>query len=414
MGQSVAHIASALDAAIEERRLHAFAFLEELVRAASVRGDEAAAQQLVAAELGRLGFVTRTIDVPADIGAWPGAGVPALPYDDRPVVVGERRGEGRSLLLNGHVDVVPPGPVAGWTAAPFEPVVRDGWLHGRGAGDMKAGFAMSVLALDALFATGGAELRGPLTFVSVIEEECTGNGTLAALAAGVVADAVLLPEPTNLELLLEGIGILWFELTVEGRPTHAQAPGGGTNAIELALPLIGALHDLESEIDGGARRYALNVGTFHSGDWQSSVPGSATVGVRLGFPRDWSVEEAQERVLASVARAAERDPWLARHPPRVDFNGFRAEGYALAADHELAATLGAAHREVTGAAPAVAVGSATTDARYYLNRCAIPALCYGPRVRNIHGLDEAVELDSIVVGARVLARFLLRWLGGEP
>jgi acetylornithine deacetylase len=135
--------------------------------------------------------------------------------------------------------------------------------------------------------------------------------------------------------------------------------------------------------------------------------------VRLGFPREWAVDEAQERVLAAVARAAERDPWLAGHPPRVHFNGFRAEGYALPADHELAVALGEAHRDVLGSAPAVAVGSATTDARYYVNRCGIPALCYGPRVRSIHGIDEAVELDSIVVGARVLARFLLRWLGGD-
>ena len=139
----------------------------------------------------------------------------------------------------------------------------------------------------------------------MIEEECTGNGTLAAVAAGVVADAVLLPEPTNLELLIEGIGILWFELTVEGRPTHAQAPGAGTNAIELALPLIAALHDLEAEINVGGGRYALNIGTFHSDDWTVLPELGLTLGwratdnvrVTLGYSLLW---------LDRVARAGDQ------------------------------------------------------------------------------------------------------------
>ncbi|HEY0416049.1 MAG TPA: ArgE/DapE family deacylase [Gaiellaceae bacterium] len=413
MGQSLAHIASALDEAVDDRAGHAFAFLGDLVRAASVLGGELEAQELVAAELERLGFATRMLTVPDDIAERDGAGVPRLAYDDRPVVVGERAGSGRSLLLNGHVDVVPPGARPAWHGDPFEPVVRDGWLLGRGAGDMKGGFAMALLALEAVLEVAPSSARGPVSFVSAIEEECTGNGTLAAVRAGVVADAALLPEPTGLELLLEGIGILWFELVVSGRPTHAQDPGAGANAIELALPLISGLRELEREANAAGGRHALNVGTFRGGDWQSSVPGEATIGVRLGFPRAWSVAEAEARVRAAVARAAESDPWLARNPPRLRFNGFRAEGYALDRRHPLAEAVAAAHRDVLGTEPAVSAGTATTDARYYVNQAGIPALCYGPRARNIHGIDEAVELESIVVGARVLARFLLRYLGEE-
>jgi acetylornithine deacetylase len=402
MGQSVAHSLRALDDAVVARSERAFDFLQQLVAAPSLVGEEAGAQEVVAGELARLGFELRRVAVPAEIAERPGAGVPSLPYDGRPLVVGERAGSGRSLLINGHVDVVPPGDAERWSSPAFEPRIEEGWLYGRGAGDMKSGFAMAALAIEALLETMPDALAGPLSFVSVIEEECTGNGTLAACEAGVLADAVLLPEPSGLELLLDGIGILWFELTVEGIPAHAQRPSVGANAVELALPLLERLRILEREINDGGSGHALNVGTFHAGDWQSSVPATARLGVRLGFPREWTVEEAQARVLDAIGSAAE-----------VRFNGFRAEGYALDAEHELVHAVAAAHADVVGAPPSISSLSATTDARVYINRFGIPALSYGPRVRNMHGIDEAVELASIVTGARVLARFLLHWLGGK-
>jgi acetylornithine deacetylase len=411
MGQSVAHNWRLVDRAIDDATDRALEFLQRLVAERSVLGNEAGAQRVVAGELRRLGLDIRELAVPDDIGDRPGAGVPQLPYPGRPVVIGERGSGARSLLLNGHVDVVPPGDAALWPADPFEPRVVDGWLHGRGAGDMKAGFAMALLAVEALLEAAPEAIAGRLSFVSVIEEECTGNGTLAAAEAGVVADAVFLPEPTNLELLLEGIGILWVELTVEGRSAHAHLPQEGANAIALALPLVEALREVEAEINAGSDqpRHALNIGTFHAGDWQSSVPGKARLGVRVGFPEGWPVAEAQSRVSEAIARAAAADPWLEAHPPTLRFNGFRAEGYSLSREHALVRTLSAAHAEVLHEQPAIAAGTATTDARYYLNNFRIPALCYGPRVVNIHGIDEAVEVASIVTGARVLARFIARF-----
>jgi acetylornithine deacetylase len=414
MGHFVPHNWSAVDRAIEAGRAHAVAFLEELVSEPSVVGNEAGAQRVVAGELARLGFDVRELEVPDAIGEHPGSGVPQLPYAGRPVIVGERAGRGRSLLVNGHVDVVPPGVADLWSGDPFEPRLDDGWLYGRGAGDMKAGFAMALLAIGGLLDAAPEAIAGPLSFVSVIEEECTGNGTLAAAEAGVLADAVVLPEPTNLELMLDGIGVLWLELTVEGRSAHAHQPREGANAIAIALPLILALRDLATELNpDGDGRHALNVGTFHGGDWQSSVPGVARIGARIGFPTGWPVAEAQEHVTRTLERAAREDRWLADHPPRLRFNGFRAEGYALDRRHALVRTLEEAHTDVLGAPPAVADGTATTDARTYLNRFGVPAVCYGPRVRNIHGVDEAVEVESIVTGARVLARFLARYFGGE-
>lgn len=405
---------SALDGAIDDRAEDAFGFLERLVAAPSTVGAEMTAQQVVRDELDRLGFETLVQPIPEDIAADPVAGVPQQTYAGRGNVIGHlSAGTGPSLLLNGHIDVVP-AEVPLWSAPPFQPVRRDGWLVGRGAGDMKGGFALASLALEALQSAVPGWLRGRLSFASVIEEECTGNGTLAAARAGVLADAALLLEPTDLGLLLGGVGILWAEVTVRGLPAHAESAHRAVNPVDSAWRVIDAVRSLEKEmarqlagpfarVDGAC---AVNVGTFHAGDWPSSVPGQAVFGVRVGFPPGWTPDEALKRVADAVAVVAAADPWLAEHPPQVRAAGFRAEGYLLDEAHPLAAAVSSAHESAHGEPPRQFVLGSTTDARIYVNQYSIPALAYGPRTRNIHGTDEAVELDSIVAGARTLARFL--------
>jgi acetylornithine deacetylase len=340
--------------------------------------------------------------------------VPQQSYAGRGNVVGHlTAGTGPSLLLNGHIDVVPAeAPL--WSAPPFQPVRGDGWLTGRGAGDMKGGFALAALALGALHAAVPGWLRGRLSVASVIEEECTGNGTLAAARAGVLADAAVLLEPTDLGLLLGGVGILWTEITVRGLPAHAESAHRAVNPVAAAFRVIDGLRALEKEmalqLEGPFARVegacAVNVGTFRAGDWPSSVPGQAVLGVRVGFPPGWTPDEALKRVTDAVAAAAAADPWLAEHPPQVRATGFRAEGYLLDGTHPLAAALASAHQAAHGQPPRQFVLGSTTDARIYLNQYGVPALAYGPRTRNIHATDEAVELASIVAGARTLARFL--------
>ena len=136
------------------------------------------------------------------------------------------------------------------------------------------------------------------------------------------------------------------------------------------------------------------------------MPARARLGVRVGFPRRWTPDEAFDRVRSAVLGAAAADPWLASHPPSVRPAGFRAEGYLIDDVHPLVTALAAAHACAHGGAPRRIVLGSTTDARYYLNQFGVPAVAYGPRSRNIHGTDEAVELASIVSGARTMARFI--------
>jgi acetylornithine deacetylase len=408
-------LAARIDERIDAHAEEAFAFLERLIAAPSTVGQEQGALEVFASELAELGFAIERLSIPESVAELPGAGVPKLSYDGRYDVIARRTGDtdGTSLLLNGHIDVVPAEEPQLWTTPPFSPQRRDGWMYGRGAGDMKCGFAMGALALRALLDPAVDAPLGPLTFVAAIEEEYTGNGTLASVDAGVLADAVVLLEPTELDLLLGGVGILWLQVEVEGLAAHAESAGAAVNAIEAALPLIDSLRGFEEQLNKVADpRIAtenplhVNLGRFEGGDWASSVPSVARFEIRVGFPLGWTPDEAERQTREWLAEVAAADPWLSEHPPRISANGFRAAGYDLAADHPLAQALAAAHRDAHGSDPAAISMATTTDARTYLNQAGVPAISYGPRTARMHGIDEAVELASIVAGARTLARFL--------
>jgi acetylornithine deacetylase len=417
-----------IDEAVAAFAPDAFTVLEDLVRADSTIGHEQAAEEVLATALEQLGFAIERLPIPESIADDPIAGVPPLSYAGRYDLVGRRAGSGNAaptLLLNGHIDVVPVEDAGGWTVPPFGGVVKDGWLHGRGAGDMKCGFAMGLLAIRALDTVRPGWQSGDLTVLAVIEEEATGNGALAAGRAGVLADACVLLEPTDLELLLAGIAIVWVEITVEGRAGHAVAAGSSINPILASAAVFEGLRVLEERMnaehrDGGDpvfagidAPYGVNVGRFASGSWNSSVPEVARVGVRVGHPADWTAEETLEQVRLAVQEASRNDPWLVEHPPTFRLSGYRAERHSQDPAHPLVQQVIRAHEAAHGSTPpGVAIGS-TTDARYYLNQFGMPALAYGPTVRNIHGVDEAVELSSIVDGARTLVRFLADYFDAE-
>jgi acetylornithine deacetylase len=390
--------------------------LERLVAAPSTVGLEQEAQDVVEQELKRLGLEVERLPIPETIEDDPLAGVAQISYEGRADVVGRLgSNEGPSLLVNGHIDVVPAGKPDLWTSPPFEPRLDGDRLYGRGAGDMKGGFAMATLALDALLAVEPEAIAGSLTFLSVIEEECTGNGTLAAARAGVLADAVILPEPTGLGMLLAGVGILWLDVVLDGKSAHAESADRATNPIDLALTVVDALRRSEREMNleiepsmrGVDHPYNINIGMLEAGDWRSSVPANATLGLRIGHPTSWSTADAIARVGAAIHEID--DPWLRAHPPTLRPSGFRAKGYAMPGGDPLARRLADAHRGAHGEAVAEVAMASTTDARLYINDFDVPALCYGPVAHDIHGIDESVELSSIVAGARTLARFIADW-----
>jgi acetylornithine deacetylase len=337
------------------------------------------------------------------------SGLPLLPYEARRALVGTLEGgPGRSLLLNGHVDVVSAEPLAHWTRDPWGAEVEGDRLFGRGSGDMKGGVVAMQLAIEAARSLG--ELPGQVVFQSVIEEECGGNGALAACLAGPLADGVVIAEPTRGALELVAPGVIWARLTFEAPSGHAQSADERPNPIEAAGAAIGALRGLEAELNaspeaefwGVGAPYLLNLGALHSGDWPSTSPGIAELDVRLGFPIRMEPAQAQAR-LASAVRNAVPDA-------RIEYRGFRARGYAFAPDTPLASLLAECHEEVHGGRPPVQAGRATTDLRWFHPG---QAACYGPTSSGSHAVDEWVSISSIADVATVLALLLRRWGAGE-
>ena len=405
-------------------------FLSELTAHPSTRGHEQSAQDFMASQMAErgLGVDRWQIDV-AEIRNLPGFSPVIGEYEDAVNVVGTHRarGKGRSLILNGHIDVVPEGPLDMWDTPPYQPRVDDGWMYGRGAGDMKAGLAAMVFALDAIRATGH-QPAGDVFVQSVVEEECTGNGALACLARGYRADAALIPEPFSENLVTAQVGVIWFQVHLKGLPVHVAYAGTGANAIEAAIPLIGALHELEHRWNAADRRPAdfahmdhalnLNIGKIEGGDWTSSVPAWCVFDVRMGVFPGQDLAAARDEIEEVLRRAAQQNDFLRNSQPEVIYHGFQAEGYALSQDSSAAATqaigaLEGAHRTVTGSELKKLPITATTDARFFGLYADTPALVYGPRAEAIHGFNERVELESVRRTTQSMALFIANWCGLE-
>jgi acetylornithine deacetylase len=379
------------------------------VREQTTLGNEEPAQRLIAARLEAAGFEVERVQPDAEAAlADPAAGYPPLSYQERSSVVGVLRGTGggRSLHLSGHVDVVPVDPDAAWSHDPWGGEIADGRLWGRGSGDMKGGLAAYLVAAEVL-AGSHAELRGELVFSSVIEEECGGNGMWAALRAGYTADATLVGEPTALDVVHAGTGVVWLRLVAHGPTGHA-AFTGGDGPFDALARAVAALRRLEAAQNTPPRDevfaaisswpYGMTVGRIAGGVWTASAPARLEVQVRFGIGLDVEPADVQARMRGAIADAA----------PGVEvlFEAFRAPAYCWDTDGPLAGLLCEQHEAVTGSPTRFAGFTATTDARQ------VPGgLCYGPRAGNLHGADEWVELASLEQCARVVALTAARWLG---
>jgi acetylornithine deacetylase len=419
-------ITAAIMKAVDAGFYDQISLTEELVRFPSVRGAEHTAQDFVASEMHRRGLAVDRFQVKIeDIRRLRGFSPVHVSYDNAFNVVGCHRADhpkGRSLILNGHIDVVPAGPLDMWTTPPFEPRREGNWLYGRGAGDMKAGLAGCLAALDALSRLGYRPAADVMV-QSVVEEECTGNGALACLARGYRGDAVLIPEPMWNKLICAQVGVLWFQVRVRGVPVHVREAGSGANAIEASYGLMQALHGLEEEWN--ARRKAfppfdtvehpinLNIGKIAGGDWPSSVPAWCTFDVRVAIYPGQEIAEAKREIEQRVCAAAQQSCFLKNCLPEVVYHGFEAEGYVLEAGAQPIATLEAAHRAVFGRDLRTIATAATTDARFFGLNAGIPALVYGPTSEAIHGFDERVDLDSVRRITQAMALFIADWCGLE-
>ncbi|MFT6943459.1 MAG: acetylornithine deacetylase [Yoonia sp.] len=402
------------------------AFTQKLVQMPSLRGREQPIQDLLFRELRARGYVMDRFAMDrAAIEAHRGGSKFSDDHSDAPIVVGIHRPRaetGRSLILQSHLDVVPEGPHDMWRDPPFSARIEGDWMYGRGAGDMKAGAAANLFALDALRRIG-LQPAATVYVQSVVEEESTGNGALQTFLQGYTADAVLIPEPEEEKLVRANTGVLWFQVQLRGVPVHVRDMGQGANAIDAAYRMVSALREIEADWNAAkgahphfeeeAHPINLNVGKIEGGDWASSVPSWCTIDCRISLYPGQSAEDAARVITDHIASFAQQDGFLSNNPPRVVFNGFYAEGYVLEPGSDAEAVLAQAHDMAIGQPLQSFMTASYLDARVYALYNKIPSLCYGPISRNIHGIDECVSLASVQRITQAMALFIAQWCGVE-
>lgn len=419
-------LADKLAAIIDTRFDDQLATTVKLSAIPSTRGAEAPAQDLMADLLRARGYTVDDWSLKVDdIKDLPDYGPIEHDFSRARTVVGTLRPEaetGRSLILQGHCDVVPAGPLDMWETPPYTPTIKDGWMYGRGAGDMKSGTIAALYAVDALV-EAGVKLKGRIHFQSVIEEESTGAGALSTLQRGYRADAALLPEPTGQQMTDVCVGVIWFRLRVRGIPVHVSHATEGSNAIKAMYKLIGALEKLEedwnvrSKADPHFGKMAhpvnFNPGIIKGGDWASSVPAWCDLDCRIAVLPGWDVDACRKEITDCVMQAARGDSFMANSPPDVVWSGYLSHGYVLPGNQPSVAMMEDIHTSLTGAPLARRAGTGLNDARFYTLYYDIPAFCYGPKAEQVHGFNERVNIQSIRDTTLAIACFVAEWCGYE-
>ena len=427
---SSAQIAAAVLAACDARREETVDLLARLVAIPSTGGSpaECEVQHVVAAVLAEDGFDVDVwpldLDELTDDPDFPGMEVErGEAYGVVATLAGHAPDLGRSLLVDGHTDVVPPGDLGRWSGDPYElrHVTHEGrdLLVGRGTCDMKAGLVASIVAARALRAAG-VRLAGDLTIAPVVGEEDGGLGTFALLRRGVTADACVIPEPTDLDVIPANGGALTFRLRIPGRAIHASRRTEGVSAIDKLVPTLAALERLETrrntDVHPLMRRwrlaYPLSIGTVHAGDWASTVPDLLVAEGRLGVALGETAADARAELEAAMAELCAGDTFLRDHPITVQWWGGQFAPGSSDDDGELVERVRRAHVLAAPDARPQEVYGAPYGSDLRLIAPTMPVLQYGPGdTRTAHAPDESVAVDDLHAATRALAVLYLEHCG---
>jgi acetylornithine deacetylase len=390
--------------------------------------DEAALQAHLAERLTAAGAEVQVWEPrPEDVR---GRQIPfELDFDGRPQLLARFAGDGagRSLLLNGHIDVVSGEPKERWTSDPNTAVVRDGKLYGRGACDMKGGVAAMVLAAETL-ARLGIHLAGDLLVNTITDEESSGAGGIASVAHGVRADAGIVPEPTAFDVWIACRGSVYPTVTIEGRPGHAELlqphwrDGGAVNAIEKAQIVLDAIRGLREEWRTRSDLQHLYLSppdivptVMRAGEWSVTYPASCEITSAVLFPpafadADGYGSRAMDEVRGAIGRACAADPWLAEHPPAFSWTA-DIPPMEIPPDDPIVQTVLAASADVGEPSRLSGLDSWYDGATYTL-AAGTPSVAFGPRsIAWAHTIDEYVPVDDLVRCAQAIALSAVRFCG---
>jgi acetylornithine deacetylase len=356
----------------------------------------------------------------SELKSFPGSGaIQSRDLSNMPVLVGKLKGngKGKSLILNGHYDVVPEGIVENWEHDPFKGEIEDNRIFGRGANDMKGGIAAMLHAIK-FIQKAEIELGGDLTVETVPDEEATCMGTLACCQRGYTADAAIIPEPTDMKVLVAMRGSLYGKITVFGRAGHAEmtqphwTEGGAVNAISKAMKVMAALEELTEEWRTRPDKQhkfldpdIIIPTVINGGKWAVTYPEKVEIEFGAIFiPNTRNKRREIEEKLMSVANT---DSWLKEHPPKLEA-GTWLYGTEVDENDPIVKTGMVALKDL-GIEPALAGFGSLTDAVHLVNYSKIPTISIGPDYKSAHMTDEFVEIGQLVDTTKALALAIMRW-----
>lgn len=414
---------------IEQNQDEAVEFLQNMIQIDSssinqgVDGKEKEVQEWLASKLEKMGLTTHLFEPDNDKIKHYEDFNPNHSYKNRPNLVAtlKGQGEGRSIILNGHVDTVAAGDLGKWEYNPWEGKIIDGRMVGRGTTDMKAGTSAMIMAVKFL-KDMDINLKGDVIIQSVVDEEGGGNGTLACIAEGYCADAAIVTEPTNLEIQPIGRGVLLLQVEVTGKSIHAAYKWDGVNAIEKAFKIAQGLNELEHEwlatrTNPFLPSPTINLGYIEGGVEAPIVPDKCTmkfdvkylpVEVRNGKETLMNGEKIKEVVEKRIKEICASDDWLSENSPNLDWY-LHVMPHNLDQNHELIHTISSVSKELflEGKISGLRSGS---DARHLINSGGIPTVVFGPGdMINAHTINESISLEEYIKSIKALALSVLDW-----
>lgn len=333
---------------------------------------------------------------------------------DRYNVYAQFNGEkpGKTLMFNGHIDVMPADEVEEWTTPPFSPTIREGKLYGRGTADMKGGLMAATMAVK-LLQDAGVPFSGSVKITSVCDEEGGGNGSMQAIMSGQRADGVVVCEGTSDELILAHMGFVFFRVKFAGKACHSGAKQNGVSAIEKAIKVIQALNEKEHE---WLLHYKhpllpapnLNVGLIHGGTAGSTVAEECTFEVCVHYlPNQMSHNQVVKEFQEVVERVAKSDAWLEEHLPEIQITQFGG-GFEMEEHSPFVDSFKRAYSEARGKAVKVVGSPAGCDSRLWRNIAECPTIQFGPgNLAQCHAVDEWLDLEAYLQSILIYAELIL-------
>ena len=402
------------------------AFLQDMIRIPSVTGNEGPIQAFMGEYLKGMGLEVDTF-VPSleELRTHPAFVEPAQGYEGRPNVVGVCRGTGggRSLLFNGHIDVIPEGAADNWKHGPWSADIEGGKMYGRGTSDMKSGAAAMTMALKAI-RESGVRLKGDVILEYVMDEELTGNGTLACVMKGYKADGGICCETSSMCVQPASIGRIWFTINIKGKAAGIQRRFEGVSGIDLGYIVTQAVSEFEAQRVARITHHLYPniletipcmVGQFESGSYNSAFPDNCVLkGSMATVPGESSAEVKAEFVKFVTETAAARHPWFREHPPEILFTGYFAEPSEIPTDSPIVQELCRSFQAEMGRAPTISGRQGAADIRHMNMYGDTPTVIFGPgKTEQMHANNEWVEVQDYLDAIRILAGTIMDWCGVE-